>query len=100
MLRESPPGRWRRASSKKRPDAGVRLALSGPLSNEVGACFDLNRQVATPGGLSVEELSAAVGAVREATDVAAVTISAYDPAHDPGGGVRAALGGVLEAVAA
>jgi hypothetical protein len=34
------------------------------------------------------------------TRVEAVTISAYDPAHDVGGGVRRALRGVLEAVAA
>lgn len=53
---------------------------------------------ATPGGLSAGALAAAVAAVRERTRIEAVTISAYDPAHDPQGGVRAALRGVLAAL--
>ncbi len=43
-------------------------------------------------------LVTAVRAVREATELEAVTISAYDPAHDAGGGVRRALREVLQAL--
>jgi arginase len=55
---------------------------------------------AAPGGLGAGELREAVEAIFARTRVEAVTISAYDPAHDAGGGVRRALRGVLEAVAA
>ena len=53
---------------------------------------------ALPGGLSAGELAGAVGQVAAATTVEALTISAYDPAHDAGGGVRAALREALAAV--
>ena len=52
---------------------------------------------ATPGGMSADALTAAV---RSVDGVAAVTISAYDPAHDATGGVRDALRQVLRALAA
>jgi arginase len=53
---------------------------------------------AMPGGLTAAELAGAVAAVAASTRIEALTISAYDPAHDTGGGVRAALRGVLEAL--
>ena len=46
---------------------------------------------AMPGGLSAAELAEAVGTVTGAAELAALTISAYDPAHDTDGGVRGAL---------
>jgi arginase len=46
---------------------------------------------ATPGGITADQLADAVGAVRDAADIEAITLSAYDPAHDPHGGVRAAV---------
>lgn len=52
---------------------------------------------ATAGGLSAEALAAAV---RGVGGIAAVTISAYDPAHDDTGGVRDALRRVLRELAA
>jgi arginase len=55
---------------------------------------------AMPGGLTADELAEAVRTVLARARVEAVTISAYDPAHDTGGGVRAALRGVLRELAA
>jgi arginase len=51
---------------------------------------------AMPGGLTAGELVDAVRTILARARVEAVTISAYDPAQDAGGGVRAALRGVLE----
>jgi arginase len=51
---------------------------------------------AMPGGLTAEELVAAVRTVVARARVEAVTVSAYDPAHDAGGGVRRALREVLQ----
>ena len=53
---------------------------------------------AMPGGVSAGELAEAVATVAGAAELAALTISAYDPAHDTGGGVRAALREALAAV--
>jgi arginase family enzyme len=78
------------------PRASLHLDLDVLDPAEVGRA----NAFATPGGLSAAGLAAAVAVVREATTVAAVTVSAYDPAHDPGGGVRTALRGALEALAA
>jgi arginase len=52
---------------------------------------------ATPGGMGADALT---DAVRSLGGVAAVTISAYDPAHDSTGGVRDALREVLAVIGA
>ena len=55
---------------------------------------------AMPGGLTAGELVDAVRTILARARVEAVTISAYDPAQDTGGGVRAALRGVLKELGA
>jgi arginase len=55
---------------------------------------------ATPGGMSAEALADAVRTLHDKARIEAVTISAYDPAHDTTGGVRAALRGVLRELGA
>jgi arginase len=87
----------------------IRRELDGGLADRVSLHLDLDvldpdsvgraNAFATPGGLTAEELRDAVRTVAGATRVEAVTISAYDPAHDTTGGVRAALRTVLSALA-
>ena len=50
-----------------------------------------------PPGIAADELVAAVGAVARDRELAAVTLSAYDPSYDPDGRVRDAALAVLEA---
>ena len=51
-----------------------------------------------PGGIGAAELADAVATVAAAAELEALTISAYDPAHDTDGGVRTALRETLTAV--
>ena len=53
---------------------------------------------ANPGGMSVDELIATVRAVAAALPIAALTLSAYDPAYDFDHGVREAALAVVAAV--
>jgi arginase len=56
-----------------------------------------NRYAVAP-GISPDDLLGAVGAVTGRSELAAVTLSAYDPAFDEGGGVREAALAVLRLV--
>ena len=56
-------------------------------------------EFAVPPGLTPDELVAAVRAVASDHELAALTLSAYDPSYDPDGRVRAAALAVLDAVA-
>ena len=55
---------------------------------------------AAPGGLTVDRLLAVVRAAHDRAPIASVTIASWDPAMDPGGGVRDALLRIAEAIGA
>jgi arginase len=84
-----------------------RLAASLPSAERVSLHVDLdvldpafgraNRYAVAP-GLSPDDLLAGVRAVHAHAPLAAVTLSAYDPAFDDGGGVRDAALAVLREV--
>jgi arginase len=57
-------------------------------------------EFAVPPGITPDELIAAVSAVSRDHELAALTLSAYDPSYDRDGRVREAAIGALEAVAA
>lgn len=88
-------------------DAG-RLAAMMPAAERVSLHIDLDvldplhgraNQYAVPPGLSPDELVDAVRAVVAGPQLAAVTVSAYDPAFDPTGSVRRAALAALEPLA-
>ena len=47
-------------------------------------------EYAAPGGASVQQLLELIGAVGAATRIVGMSVSAYDPSHDPDGRVAAA----------
>jgi arginase len=53
---------------------------------------------AAPGGLSLQQLTKVVRAIAERAGIAGITVSAYDPAVDTHGHVRAAAMGLLDMV--
>jgi arginase len=55
---------------------------------------------ACPGGLSADELAAAMRMVRERFVVAGMGVSAYDPAFDTDGGILRAVTGAVRALLA
>ena len=85
-----------------------RLAAMMPTAERVSLHIDLDvldpshgraNQWAVPPGVSPDELVGAVRAVVAGAQLAAVTVSAYDPAFDPTGSVRRAALAALEPLA-
>ena len=85
------------AAAALQPERVHRIALSEPFGNEIGACFDLNRQVAQ--AVAGVRERGALPVVLTGNCLAAVTLSAYDPAFDRGAGVRDAALAALRLVA-
>jgi arginase len=89
----------RSAVAQLAADGIGRLGETLPPAGRVSVHIDLDvldpahgraNQYAVPPGISPDDLLDVVRAVSERSELAAVTLSAYDPAFDPGGGVREA----------
>ena len=78
--------------------AGSRVSLHLDLDVLDAEAVGRANAYAMPGGIDAGELAEAVATVAGAAELEALTISAYDPAHDTDGGVRAALRETLAAV--
>jgi arginase len=95
------------AVSELGPGEAERLAAALPATRRTSLHIDLDvldpafgqaNQYAVPPGLSPDALLDAVRAVTEHSELAAVTLSAYDPAFDAGNGVRDAALATLRAL--
>ncbi len=78
--------------------AGSRVSLHLDLDVLDAETVGSANAYAMPGGIGSGELAEAVATVVGAAELAALTISAYDPVHDTDGGVRAAVRETLVAV--
>jgi arginase len=105
-VRDVEPGERRRLDASAIVEAGP--GDIRPATARVSLHLDLDvldpshgmaNQYAMPPGISPDELLHAVRSVREQAELAAVTISAYDPAFDGDGRVRAAALAALRACA-
>ena len=109
--RDLEPGERRRLDASVVVELGPgdsgRLAASLPATRRVSLHIDLDvldpahgraNQYAVAPGLSPDELRGAVRTVLAGPELAAVTLSAYDPAFDPAGIVREAALSVLRLV--
>jgi arginase len=90
------------------PGETGRLEAALPLAERTSLHIDLDvldpafgqaNQYAVPPGISPDDLLGAVRAVVTRSQLAAVTLSAYDPAFDRGGGVRDAALAALRLIA-
>ena len=88
--------RWPGAATRNAPPPGLRDAYLhvdlDVLDPSVGAA----NQFATPGGLTLDQLLEAISAIATRHRIAALALTAYDPAYDPGGAIVRAACRIVE----